>query len=126
MTRTTEPQSSDILRRRLLQSGLAATAASALGTAQFAFAQGTPVRGGQLIVGSPGRPRHFNPALQSGSPMMPAAQLFASPLLIDRNGVPLIGRDGLPPKKFPCIASDRSQKNLAVEFDQAKEFSVLR
>ena len=88
MTRTTEPQSSDILRRRLLQSGLAVTAASALGTAQFAFAQGTPVRGGQLIVGSPGRPRHFNPALQSGSPMMPAAQLFASPLLIDRKWQP--------------------------------------
>ena len=47
-----------------------------------------PTRGGQLILGVAGRPRHFNPALQSGSQMMPGAQLFASPLLIDRNGKP--------------------------------------
>lgn len=39
-------------------------------------------RGGQVLVALPGRPRHFNPALQSGSPIMPGAQLFASPLTI--------------------------------------------
>jgi peptide/nickel transport system substrate-binding protein len=90
----------DRLRRKLLQASLAGGGLSglgglgalsglaALGAPQFAFAQNTPTRGGQLIVGAPGRPRHFNPALQSGSPMMPAAQLFASPLLIDRNWKP--------------------------------------
>jgi peptide/nickel transport system substrate-binding protein len=81
-------------RRRLIRGAAATTTLGAFGVPQFAFAQGVqgaqvaPVRGGQLIVGSPGRPRHFNPALQSGSPMMPGAQLFASPLLIDRNWKP--------------------------------------
>jgi len=79
---------SDERRRRVMLGSLAAGTASALGVPQFAFAQASPVRGGQLIIGAPGRPRHFNPALQSGSPMMPAAQLFASPLLIDRKWQP--------------------------------------
>jgi peptide/nickel transport system substrate-binding protein len=80
-------------RRALLTQGLGALAGasgglSALGAPQLAFAQASAVRGGQLLIGSPSRPRHFNPALMSGSPMMPAAQLFASPLLIDRQWKP--------------------------------------
>ena len=69
-------------RRSLLAQGLgsllgASGGLSALGAPQWAFAQASAVRGGQLLIGSPSRPRHFNPALMSGSPMMPAAQLFA-------------------------------------------------
>lgn len=72
----------DPIRRTLVRATAAGTGLGALGVPLPGRAQPTPVRGGQLIVASPGRPRHLNPALQSGSPMMPGAQLFASPLVI--------------------------------------------
>jgi peptide/nickel transport system substrate-binding protein len=69
----------DDTRRAWLQAA-ALMGAGPLGLPGFALAQGR--RGGQVLVALPGRPRHFNPALQSGSPIMPGAQLFASPLTI--------------------------------------------
>jgi peptide/nickel transport system substrate-binding protein len=77
-------------RRQALQWSAAAAAFATAGMPGPAFGQSrpAPTRGGQLIVGSAGRPRTFNPALISGSPIVPGAQLFASPLLIDRDWKP--------------------------------------
>ena len=60
----THHSSPDSERRKLLAAGLgtlgAASGLSALGAPQLAFAQAAGVRGGQLLIGAPSRPRHFN------------------------------------------------------------------
>lgn len=47
-------------------------------------AQNTPTRGGTLVIGMAGTPRHLNGAVQSGvATAVPSTQLFASPLRYD-------------------------------------------
>ncbi|MFO1330184.1 MAG: ABC transporter substrate-binding protein [Rubrivivax sp.] len=77
-----EIASPDPRRRSLLHAAAAGATLGAFGIPAAGQAQPVPVRGGQLVVAMPGRPRHLNPALLSGSPMMPAAQLFASPMVM--------------------------------------------
>jgi peptide/nickel transport system substrate-binding protein len=46
-------------------------------------------KGGVLVIGTTQKPRHLNSAVQSGiATMMPAAQLFASPIRMDANWKP--------------------------------------
>ncbi|MFZ4757407.1 MAG: ABC transporter substrate-binding protein [Burkholderiaceae bacterium] len=69
-------------RRRLLQSAAAGAGASLFGVPMSVLAQAA--RGGTVVVGTTQRPRHLNPAVQSGlATMMPGAQLFATPMGID-------------------------------------------
>lgn len=43
-----------------------------------------PVKGGTLVIGSTQKPRHLNPAVQSGvATAVPGAQIFATPLRFD-------------------------------------------
>ena len=72
-------------RRHVLRAGFAGAALSAMGVPIMGLAQGQ--KGGQIVIAAP-QPRHFNPALMSGSPIMPGAQLFASPRMIDANWKP--------------------------------------
>jgi peptide/nickel transport system substrate-binding protein len=69
-------------RRDLLKAGAAGAATSILGIPERVLAQAA--RGGVVVIGSTQRPRHLNPAVQSGiATMMPGAQLFATPMLLD-------------------------------------------
>ena len=78
---------STIDRRHLLQAGAALTAGSIFGIPLDVAAQAA--KGGVLVVGSTQAPRHLNSAVQSGiATMMPAAQLFASPIRLDKNWKP--------------------------------------
>ena len=78
---------STIDRRHLLQAGAALTAGSIFGIPLDVAAQAA--KGGVLVVGSTQAPRHLNAAVQSGlATMMPAAQLFASPIRMDKNWKP--------------------------------------
>jgi peptide/nickel transport system substrate-binding protein len=78
---------STIDRRHLLQAGAALTAGSIFGIPLEVAAQAA--KGGVLVVGSTQAPRHLNSAVQSGTAtMMPAAQLFASPVRMDKNWKP--------------------------------------
>ncbi len=78
---------STIDRRHLLQAGAALTAGSIFGIPLEVVAQAA--KGGVLVVGSTQAPRHLNSAVQSGiATMMPAAQLFASPIRMDKNWKP--------------------------------------
>lgn len=59
----------------------AATAAS--------LATAAPQRGGTLVIGSTQKPRHLNPAVQSGvATAVPGTQIFAAPLRYDENWNP--------------------------------------
>ena len=72
-----------IHRRTLLQ----AAAGSLLGIPLATLAQAA--RGGVVVIGTTQKPRHLNSAVQSGiATMMPAAQLFASPLRMDAQWKP--------------------------------------
>lgn len=74
-------------RRALMQSLAAAAGGAVLGVPMSALAQAA--RGGVVVIGTTQRPRHLNPAVQSGiATMMPGAQLFATPLTIDANWQP--------------------------------------
>ena len=78
---------STIDRRRLLQAGTALTAGSIFGMPLEVAAQAA--KGGVLVIGSTQTPRHLNSAVQSGiATMMPAAQLFASLIRMDKNWKP--------------------------------------
>ncbi len=78
---------STIDRRHLLQAGAALTAGSIFGIPLEVAAQAA--KGGVLVIGSTQTPRHLNSAVQSGiATMMPAAQLFASPIRMDKNWKP--------------------------------------
>lgn len=75
------------LRRQVLQLLAAAGAAPLAAHAPLALAQtagSTPRRGGVIVLGTDQKPRHLNPAVQSGiATIMPGAQLFATPLRFD-------------------------------------------
>ena len=74
-------------RRSLIQTGAALTAGSIFGIPLEVAAQAA--KGGVLVIGSTQTPRHLNSAVQSGiATMMPAAQLFASPIRMDKNWKP--------------------------------------
>ena len=76
-----------IHRRRLLQAAAAFGAGPLAGWSLEAMAQAA--RGGVLVIGTTQRPRHLNSAVQSGiATMMPAAQIFASPLQVDAQWKP--------------------------------------
>ena len=73
-------------RRQLLQAASLSTA-SVLGVPFHVLAQAA--RGGVVVIGTTQKPRHLNSAVQSGiATMMPAAQLFASPLRMDAQWKP--------------------------------------
>lgn len=70
-------------RRRLAQS----FAGAVLGVPWPVLAQAA--RGGTVVIGTTQRPRHLNPAVQSGlATMMPGAQIFATPMTIDAKWQP--------------------------------------
>ena len=70
-----------------MQAGAAFSAGSLFGIPLEAAAQAA--KGGVLVIGTTQRPRHLNSAVQSGvATMMPAAQLFASPIRMDKNWKP--------------------------------------
>jgi peptide/nickel transport system substrate-binding protein len=74
-------------RRRLLQAATALSAGSIFGIPLEVAAQAA--KGGVLVIGSTQAPRHLNAAVQSGiATMMPAAQLFASPIRMDKDWKP--------------------------------------
>jgi peptide/nickel transport system substrate-binding protein len=76
-----------ILSRRRLLGASAAASAGLFGLPLEALAQAA--RGGVLVIGTTQKPRHLNAAVQSGiATMMPAAQLFASPLRMDAQWKP--------------------------------------
>lgn len=76
-----------INRRNLIKAGAAVSAGSIFGIPLEVAAQAA--KGGVLVVGTTQRARHLNAAVQSGSAtMMPAAQLFASPLRMDKDWKP--------------------------------------
>ncbi len=76
-----------IPRRRMLQTAAALGASPLAGWPLQAWAQAA--KGGVLVIGTNQRPRHLNSAVQSGiATMMPAAQLFASPLRMDAQWKP--------------------------------------
>jgi peptide/nickel transport system substrate-binding protein len=72
------------MRRRAL---MQAAAGTLFGIPLATLAQAA--RGGVLVIGTTQKPRHLNSAVQSGiATMMPAAQLFASPLQMDAQWKP--------------------------------------
>ncbi|MGE0313319.1 MAG: ABC transporter substrate-binding protein [Lautropia sp.] len=69
-------------RRQLMKAATATAAGSVLGIPMHVLAQAA--RNGIVVIGSTQKPRHLNPAVQSGiATMSPGAQLFATPLTID-------------------------------------------
>lgn len=75
-----------LTRRRLLGTSAAASACL-FGMPLDVLAQAA--RGGVLVIGTTQKPRHLNPAVQSGvASMSPGAQLFASPLRMDAQWKP--------------------------------------
>ena len=74
-------------RRQLLQAATLAAPTTLFGLPVAALAQAA--RGGTLVIGTTQKPRHLNSAVQSGiATMMPAAQLFASPLRMSADWKP--------------------------------------
>jgi len=74
-------------RRQLISAAAAASGLSVLGIPMQTLAQAA--RGGVVVIGTTQRPRHLNPAVQSGiATMMPGAQIFATPLGIDAKWQP--------------------------------------
>lgn len=75
----------NVKRRHVMQA--AAGAASIFGIPESVLAQSA--KGGVVVIGTTQRPRHLNPAVQSGiATMMPGAQLFATPMTIDSKWQP--------------------------------------
>ena len=65
----------------------AAVAASLVATSTVSSAE--PVRGGTLVIGTTQKPRHLNPAVQSGTATaVPGTQVFATPIRFDENWKP--------------------------------------
>jgi peptide/nickel transport system substrate-binding protein len=74
-------------RRQVLKSSSAAAAVSVFGVPMHVLAQAA--RGGTVVMGTTQRPRHLNPAVQSGAAtMMPGGQIFATPMRIDNKWQP--------------------------------------
>ena len=77
-----------ILRRDLLKASAAFSGATIFGIPLEVAAQAA--KGGVLVIGTTQAPRHLNSAVQSGvATMVPAAQLFASPIRMDKNWKPV-------------------------------------
>ncbi len=78
----------DLGKRGFLKLAATGSAASIMGIPLHVLAQ--VAKGGEVIIGTAGqKPRHLNSAVQSGTAtMMPAAQLFASPIRMDANWKP--------------------------------------
>lgn len=82
-----QEKNQDIGKRALLQMAAAASVTSIFGIPLHVAAQAA--KGGVLVMGTTQKPRHLNSAVQSGiATMMPAAQLFASPIRMDANWKP--------------------------------------
>ncbi|MEZ5649481.1 MAG: ABC transporter substrate-binding protein [Burkholderiaceae bacterium] len=78
---------SNLIRRRLLQAGALGAGTSLFGIPMQVLAQ--KAKGGLIVIGTTQKPRHLNSAVQSGiATMMPAAQLFAFPLLMNSKWEP--------------------------------------
>lgn len=74
-------------RRGLIQTGAAFSAGCIFGIPLEVAAQAA--KGGVLVIGSTQAPRHLNSAVQSGiATMLPAAQLFASPIRMNKDWKP--------------------------------------
>lgn len=74
-------------RRQILKASAAFSGASIFGIPFEVAAQ--TAKGGVLVIGSTQTPRHLNSAVQSGiATMMPSAQLFASPIRMDKDWKP--------------------------------------
>ncbi len=74
-------------RRTLLQWAAGGSAAAVFGIPLPTLA--AAAKGGVVVIGTTQKPRHLNSAVQSGiATMSPAAQIFASPLLMDKNWKP--------------------------------------
>ena len=74
-------------KRKFLKFAAVGTTASIFGIPMHVAAQAA--KGGVLVIGTTQKPRHLNSAVQSGiATMMPAAQLFASPIRMDANWKP--------------------------------------
>ncbi len=71
-------------RRKVLKAAAGTAGATIFGIPLELAAQAAAARGGILVYGTTQKPRHLNSAVQSGiATMMPAAQIFASPLTLD-------------------------------------------
>jgi peptide/nickel transport system substrate-binding protein len=82
-----EHQMEKMNKRRFLELAAMGSATSIMGIPLHVAAQAA--KGGVLVIGSTQKPRHLNSAVQSGiATMMPAAQLFASPIRMDANWKP--------------------------------------
>lgn len=76
------------MRRIVKNAALAAIAVFAF-TGLTGGVQAEPKRGGTLVIANESNPRHFNPAVQSGTPTgIPGTQIFASPIRFDENWNP--------------------------------------
>ena len=76
-----------LTRRRILGASALAGSTGLFGLSLEALAQAA--RGGLLVIGTTQRPRHLNPAVQSGiATQSPGAQIFASPLRMDAQWKP--------------------------------------
>lgn len=65
----------------------AAVAVSLIASSSLSVAE--PVKGGTLVIGTTQKPRHLNPAVQSGTATaVPGTQVFATPLRFDENWQP--------------------------------------
>lgn len=74
-------------KREFLKLAAFGSASSIMGIPLHVAAQAA--KGGVLVIGTTQKPRHLNSAVQSGiATMMPAAQLFASPIRMDANWKP--------------------------------------
>ena len=75
-------------RRSVLKAAAAAGGISIFGIPESVLAQAG--KGGTVVIGTTQRPRHLNPAVQSGiATMMPGAQIFATPMTIDAKWQPV-------------------------------------
>ena len=80
------------MRSRIFKFGAllaAASVASAMLIAQPGAPLAAPKKGGTLVIGMSQKPRHLNPAVQSGiATAVPGTQIFATPLRFDENWNP--------------------------------------
>ncbi len=80
------------MRSRIVKFGVllaAAGVASTMLVAQPGDALAAPKKGGTLVIGMSQKPRHLNPAVQSGiATAVPGTQIFATPLRYDENWNP--------------------------------------
>ncbi len=99
-------------RRTVLTTALGIAVAGRLPIG-LARAAEEPKRGGTLVVVSAENPRHFNTAVQSGTPTgIPGAQIFASPLRFDADW---------KPQPYLAESWDWSEDGLALTLHMRKD-----